>query len=55
MSFTLTFGEETSGGAVRLHVPNMTDEKFWRFASQNEGVKTEMTADGELIFYSPTG
>ncbi|MBC8134813.1 MAG: Uma2 family endonuclease [Fibrella sp.] len=33
----------------------MTPEKFWLFARQNEGLKTEMTTDGELIAYSPTG
>lgn len=55
MSFTLTFDEELANGPVRLRLPDMTPEKFWRFAKQNEGMKTEMSMDGELIIYSPTG
>ena len=56
MSFTLTFDEETAaGGAVRLWVPNMTDEKFWRFAKQHQEAKIEMSPRGEVLFYYPTG
>ncbi|MBC7808580.1 MAG: Uma2 family endonuclease [Akkermansiaceae bacterium] len=33
----------------------MTAEKFWQFAKDNEQIKIEMTMDGELIVYSPTG
>ncbi len=55
MSMTLTFDEQLVSGPVRLRLPNMTAEKFWRFAKQNEGIKTEMTMDGDLIAYYPTG
>ncbi|MBC7807471.1 MAG: Uma2 family endonuclease [Akkermansiaceae bacterium] len=55
MSLTLTLDETITGGTVRLWVPNLTDEMFWRFAKQNEGAKTETTAQGELLFYMPTG
>lgn len=55
MSFTLSIGDEVASGFVRLRVPDMNPEKFWQFARQNEGLKTEMSTDGELIVYSPTG
>lgn len=56
MSFTLTFDDEmAAGGAVRLWVPNMTDEKFWQFAKQHQEAKIEMSPRGEVLFYYPTG
>ncbi len=55
MSFILTIDDEIASGSVRLRLRDMTAEKFWRFAKQNEGIKTEMTMDGEMVVYSPTG
>lgn len=55
MFFTLTIGDELATGFVRLRLPDMSAEKFWQFAKDNREVKVEMTMDGELIAYYPTG
>ncbi len=55
MTFILDFDADVATGPVRFRLPDMTPEKFWRFARRNEGIKTEMTMDGEMIAYSPTG
>lgn len=55
MSFTLTIGDELATGFVRLRLHDMTAEKFWQFAKDNEQIRIEMTMDGELIAYYPTG
>ena len=55
MSFTLTFGEELANGSVRLRLPDMTPEKFWRFARQNEEVRAELDPDGSVMVRPKNG
>ncbi len=49
MSLTIVFNEELTHGSVRLRVPGMSPEKFWRFARQNEEVRCEMAANGDVM------
>lgn len=55
MSFTLTFDEELANGSVRLRLPDMTPEKFWRFSEQNEEVRAELDSDGTVTVRQKNG
>jgi Uma2 family endonuclease len=41
--------------ALDVHSVRLTDEQFYRLCQDNEDLRLELTADGELIIMAPTG
>jgi Uma2 family endonuclease len=41
--------------ALDIHSVRLTDEQFHRLCQDNEDLRLELTADGELIIMAPTG
>jgi Uma2 family endonuclease len=50
----LALAENSLPARIRLARP-MTDEELWRFCAENEFLRVEREANGELIVMSPTG
>ncbi len=43
------------GVALDLHSVGLTDEQFYQLCQDNEDLRLELTAEGELIIMAPTG
>jgi Uma2 family endonuclease len=41
--------------ALNFHSMRLTDEQFYRLCQDNEDLRLELTAEGELIIMAPTG
>jgi Uma2 family endonuclease len=41
--------------ALDVHSVRLTDEQFYQLCQDNEDLRLELTADGELIIMAPTG
>jgi Uma2 family endonuclease len=55
MQTVIDIGDVLKYGSARLCLPRMTQDEFWRFCQRNPELNVELNADGDLIFYSPTG
>jgi Uma2 family endonuclease len=47
--------ERPFGVALDLHSVELTDEQFYQLCQDNEDLRLELTAEGELIIMAPTG
>ena len=55
MATVIDIGDALQHGAATLRLPQMTPEEFWEFCQRNPELNVERNAEGDLIFYSPTG
>jgi Uma2 family endonuclease len=55
MKTVIDIGDALKHGSARLCLPRMTQDEFWKFCQRNPELNVELSADGDLIFYSPTG
>lgn len=51
----INIGDALEHGSARLRLPRMTQNEFWAFCQRNPELDVELSVEGDLIFYSPTG
>lgn len=55
MTLTIDLGDLLAEGHATLRLPRISQDKFWKFCQRNPELNVELSADGDLIFYPPTG
>ena len=53
MNTIIDLGNALDKGSGTLSLPRMTDDEFYRFCQQNEDLRVERNARGELVLMSP--